>query len=74
MGNETKVPMNDWIDIGVLDSEEKNLVYKNRVKINQPEMTFILELDSLPVKAAIDPRRLLIDRVYDDNVKVASEQ
>jgi ABC-2 type transport system permease protein len=37
-------------------------------------MTFILELDSLPVKAAIDPRRLLIDRVYDDNVKVASEQ
>jgi ABC-2 type transport system permease protein len=74
MGNETKVPMNDCIDIGVLDSEEKNLVYKKRVKINQPEMTFILELDSIPAKAAIDPRRLLIDRVFDDNIKVASEQ
>ena len=74
MGNETKVPMNDWIDIGVLDTEEKNLVYRKRVKINQPEMTFILELDSLPAKAAIDPRRLLIDRVFDDNIKVVSEQ
>ena len=74
MGNETKVPMNDWIDIGVLDSDEKNLIYRKRVKIDQPEMTFTLELDSLPEKAAIDPRRLLIDRVYDDNVKVVDAE
>jgi heme/copper-type cytochrome/quinol oxidase subunit 2 len=72
MGNETKFPMNDWVDIGVLDSDEKKLVYNKRVKITEPEMVFTLLLDTIPAKAAIDPRRLLIDRVYKDNVKVAS--
>jgi ABC-2 type transport system permease protein len=74
MGNETKFPMNDWVDIGVLDGDEKKLIYQQRVKINQPEMTFTVLLDTIPAKAAIDPRRLLIDRVYDDNVKVTSAQ
>jgi len=32
-------------------------------------MSFSFVVDSLPVKAAIDPRHLLIDRVYDDNSK-----
>lgn len=70
MGNETKFPMNDWVDIGVLDGDEKKLIYQKRVKIDQPEMAFTFTLDTIPAKAAIDPRRLLIDRVYDDNVKV----
>jgi len=74
MGNETKVPMNDWVDIGVLDGDEKKLIYQKRVKIDQPEMTFTVLLDTIPTKAAIDPRRLLIDRVYNDNIKVTSEQ
>jgi len=26
-------------------------------------------VDSLPMRAAIDPRMLLIDRIYDDNIK-----
>ncbi len=33
-------------------------------------MSFTFELDSLPIKAAIDTRKLLIDRVYGDNTKV----
>lgn len=74
MGNETKFPMNDWVDIGVMDGDEKKLIYQKRVKIDQPEMAFTLTLDTIPAKAAIDPRRLLIDRVYDDNVKVVSAQ
>ncbi len=70
LGNETKVPINDWIDIGVFaDSEEEKLVYQQRVKINQNETNFTFEMDSLPVKAAIDPKKLLIDRVYSDNIK-----
>jgi hypothetical protein len=34
---------------------------------------FTLVTDSLPAKAAIDPRRMLIERVIDDNVKVVKE-
>jgi len=36
-------------------------------------MTFVFEIDSLPSKLAIDPRRILIDRVYKDNIKTAAE-
>ncbi len=72
-GVETKVPMNDWVDIGFFaDEDEDDLMFQKRVKFNQPEMTFVFEVDSLPVKAAIDPRHLLIDRVYKDNFKSLS--
>ncbi len=70
IGNETQVPINDWIDIGVFsDDDEEILLFEKRVKIDKPEMTFTFEVDSLPAKAGIDPRHLLIDRVYDDNTK-----
>ena len=74
IGNETKIAINDWIDIGVFsDDDEEILLFEKRVKINESEMTFTFEVDSLPAKAAIDPRMLLIDRVYKDNVKTVSE-
>lgn len=70
LGGETVVPVNDWIDIGVFaDKDEEVLVYEKRMKMNQPEMTFTFEVDTLPVMAAIDPRNLLIDRIFRDNVK-----
>ena len=75
LGVETKVAINDWVDIGVfLDDDEENLYHQERVKIDQPSMTFSFELDSLPAKAAIDPRHILIDRVYSDNIKSISEE
>lgn len=70
IGNETRVPTNDWIDIGLFtDADEKKLIFQKRVKIDQPEMSFQFTVDSLPARAAIDPRKLLIGRVYDDNSK-----
>jgi len=73
IGDETKVDINDWIDIGLFsDSDEKELMFEKRVKINKSEMMFTVEVDSLPRKAGIDPRHLLIDRVYDDNIKTIS--
>ena len=70
IGNETKIQINDWIDLGVFaDSEEENLLYQKRVKIDRPKMVFTFEVDFMPIKAAIDPRKLLIDRVYKDNIK-----
>ncbi|WP_299551937.1 M1 family aminopeptidase [Seonamhaeicola sp.] len=75
IGNETKVDINDWVDIGVFsDADEEHLLYEERVKINKPKITFTFEVDSIPRKAAIDPRRLLIDRVYDDNIKTISSE
>ena len=74
IGNETKVTINDWIDIGAFsDSDEEHLMYRKRVKFNQTKMTFSFELDSIPAKLAIDPLHLLIDRVYSDNRKSVEE-
>jgi len=74
IGNETKIPVNDWIDIGFFtDDDEKNLFFEKRLKIDNSEMNFTFVLDSLPIKAAIDPRKLLIDRVYSDNTKTVIE-
>lgn len=70
IGNETKVKLNDWVDLGIYsDSDEKKLIYEKRVKFDKEKMNFTFLVDSLPIKAAIDPRRILIERVYDDNVK-----
>ncbi len=73
IGNETKVGINDWIDIGFFaDDKEEDLLFQKRVKIDQDQMSFSFELDTIPAKAAIDPRHLLIDRVYSDNSKTVS--
>jgi hypothetical protein len=70
LGGETKVAMNDWIDIGLFaDSDEKDLMFQKRVKFDQPNLEFTVVVDSIPAKAGIDPRHILIDRVYSDNIK-----
>ena len=70
LGTETIVDIADWVDLGVFaDEDEKELIFEKRVLINQPKMTFTFVVDTLPAKAAIDPRWLLIDRVYSDNIK-----
>ena len=37
------------------------------LKRNLSKLSF--QLDTLPAKAAIDPRHLLVDKVYSDNTK-----
>ncbi len=73
LGNETRVAINDWIDIGFfMDSDEEVLYNEQRVKFDRAKSSITVQLDSLPYKAAIDPRHLLIDRVYSDNIKALS--
>ncbi|GGG33290.1 M1 family aminopeptidase [Bizionia arctica] len=73
LGVETITPINDWIDIGFfMDTDEEKLYHQKRVKFNKQETFITVQLDSLPVKAAIDPRHILIDRVYSDNIKSLS--
>jgi ABC-2 type transport system permease protein len=70
IGNETAQTPNDWVYIGLFaDDDEKELLMEKKVKFDKEKLTFTLTSDELPAKAAIDPRRLLIEKVYSDNIK-----
>jgi ABC-2 type transport system permease protein len=69
-GNETPMPLNDYIDIGVFTGEkdhEKPLSLKKE-KLTQEHQTFELVVDQKPTRAGIDPYNKLIDRAADDNM------
>ncbi len=66
-GEEHTVPMNDWIDIGVLDAQG-NYLYLQKHKIEKERTELTLMVDRLPSKAGIDPLNKLIDRSPEGNV------
>jgi ABC-2 type transport system permease protein len=71
-GNETEVPVDDYIDIGAFAKPDKgkqygDTLYRERVHMTQKNATFTFTTDKLPDKAGVDPFALLIDRVPDDN-------
>jgi len=73
-GNETEVPVNDWIDIGAFakpgkDKKYGETLYRERVHIAEAHSMHAFTVDALPDKAGVDPFLLLIDRIPDDNVK-----
>ena len=73
-GNETEVPVNDWIDIGAFAAPLKGkkfgeTLYRERVHITQKESKFTFTTVKAPEKAGIDPFALLIDRIPNDNTK-----
>jgi len=78
-GNETEVPVNDWIEIGALTAPEKgkkygNVLHRERVHVTTAKNTYRFTTDRLPEKAGIDPLLLLVDRVPDDNLAKVSLQ
>ena len=78
-GNETEVPLNDWIEIGALAAAEKGkkygeVLHRERVHMSTAKNTYRFTTDRWPDKAGIDPLLLLVDRVPDDNLaKVTAE-
>jgi ABC-2 type transport system permease protein len=73
-GNESEVPVNDWIDIGAFakpgkDKKYGKTLYRERVHLTGAKSTHTFKLDELPDEAGVDPFLLLIDRIPDDNVK-----
>ena len=66
-GEQHEVPANDWIDIGVMDSQGQYL-YLQKQKIEHEKTEFDLVVDKLPAQAGIDPLNKLIDRKPDDNL------
>jgi len=74
LGNETETKLADWVDIGLFsDAEAENPILIQRVMLKSGSQNLRFEVDQLPAKAAIDPKRLLIERVYDDNYKSIKE-
>ena len=68
-GNETEVPVNDLIDIGVFSGakgHEKEL-YLTKHRITTKEQKFTILVNEKPTRAGIDPYNKLIDRKPDDN-------
>jgi ABC-2 type transport system permease protein len=73
-GNETEVPVDDWIDIGAFAKPEKGkkygkTLYRQRIHLTTSRSTQSFVSEELPEQAGVDPFLLLIDRVPDDNVK-----
>jgi hypothetical protein len=72
-GNESEVPLNDWIEIGALAAPEKDkkygkVLHRERVHMTGDKSTYSFTTGTLPEKAGIDPLLLLVDRVPDDNL------
>lgn len=70
LGTESPVLLNEWVDVGFYsDEDEKELFYKKRIYIDEAEKSYRFELKQKPLKVAIDPQRIYIERDIKDNVK-----
>jgi len=67
IGNQTEIPIDDYIDIGVLgENDEELYLRKHKLTHNQSDIEIIL--DKKPVRAGIDPYLILIDRERENNL------
>jgi hypothetical protein len=69
-GNETPMPLNDYIEIGVFKGkkDEEQPLYLKKEKLTQQQNTFEIVVDEMPTRAGIDPYNKLVDRIADDNM------
>lgn len=69
LGKERNVTIDDWIEIGFfMDNDRKELYHPEKMKFTKSINRISVILEKLPQKVAIDPRMILIDRMYSDNV------
>ncbi len=69
LGKESDVPLDDLIDVGVVDAEGNAIAIERR-RITAEQTTVTMTVDKRPVKAGIDPLNKLIDRRPSDNTVV----
>ena len=69
-GNETPMPINDYIDIGVFNGskDDPKPLYLQKQHLTQEQQTVTVLVDQPPTRAGIDPYNKLIDRIADDNL------
>lgn len=74
LGIETEIDHHDWVEIGVFGKSDgvspyaPPMLYRQKHRIKSGKNRIEIVVDGEPVKAGIDPRNLLIDRVPGDNV------
>lgn len=71
-GIESSIAINDWIDVGVYGKNKAgkdSLIYLKKHKIDKKDNKFVIQVNSKPRKAGIDPLHKLIDRHSNDNSK-----
>jgi hypothetical protein len=75
-GVESEIDHHDWVEIGVFgekdDDGEDSILYLEKRHLTSGSNEIEVMVDSRPVRAGVDPRHVLIDRVPDDNVKRVS--
>jgi ABC-type transport system involved in multi-copper enzyme maturation permease subunit len=74
-GTETKLPMKEWVEIGVFAPAEQGKetgkpLYLQKHLIKSGKQTIVLTVPNKPDKAGFDPRNLLIDWKAEDNTRV----
>ncbi len=69
-GAETRMPLADYIEIGVFSGkkDEEKPLYLKKEKLTEEHRTFEIVVDREPTLAGIDPYNKLIDRNADDNM------
>jgi ABC-2 type transport system permease protein len=69
-GNESPLPLNDYIDVGVFSGkkDEEKPLYLKKEKFTQEHNSFEIIVDQMPTRAGIDPYNKLVDRIADDNL------
>jgi len=75
-GNESPMPLNDYIDIGVFTGpkDHEKPLYLKKEKITKETQTLEIVVDQMPTRAGIDPYNKLIDRIPEDNVTDVSKR
>ncbi len=73
LGLETEIALADYIEIGVLGEDRKEL-YLAKHKLEKNQTSLKITVDELPVQAGIDPYNKLIDRNPKDNLKAVSRK
>ncbi|MEP7261173.1 MAG: hypothetical protein ABI669_08240, partial [Usitatibacter sp.] len=72
-GTVKDVPMDDFVDIGVLGADDKPL-YLKKYRVKSGESEFTIEVSEKPERAGIDPVVKLIDRRSDDNTVAVTKE
>jgi ABC-2 type transport system permease protein len=73
-GIETEIDHNDWIEVGVYGkavdgTKDGRVLHLEKHRLRSGTNRLLITVDEEPVRAGVDPRNLLIDRVPGDNLK-----
>ncbi|HEX6085331.1 MAG TPA: hypothetical protein VF266_12450 [Thermoanaerobaculia bacterium] len=68
-GQETEVPMHDFVEIGVYGDATADPLYLRKHRIRSGRQRISVVVNGTPARAGVDPRLLLIDRNWTDNLR-----